>query len=45
MVEPLSLNFRVFTVKLIGIRKFSNFNFMVSFFCQITIKHFDEFPK
>ena len=25
MVEPLSLNFRVFTVKLVGVRKFRNF--------------------
>ena len=25
MVEPISLNFRVFTVKLVGIRKFRNF--------------------
>ena len=25
MVEPLSLNFRVFTVKLLGVRKFRNF--------------------
>ena len=25
MVEPLSLNFRVFTVKLVSVRKFRNF--------------------
>ena len=25
MVKPLSLNFRVFTVKLVGVRKFRNF--------------------
>ena len=25
MVEPLSLNFRVFTVKLVGVRKFRTF--------------------
>ena len=25
MVEPLMLNFRVFTVKLVGVRKFRNF--------------------
>ena len=25
MVEPLSLNFSVFTVKLVGVRKFRNF--------------------
>ena len=31
MVEPLSLNFRVLTVKLVGVRKFRNFTvFMIT---------------
>ena len=29
MVEALSLNFRVFTVKLIGVRKFRNFTVLL----------------
>ena len=32
MVEPLSLNFRVFTVKLVGVQKFRNF----TVFCSIS---------
>ena len=33
MIDPLSLNFRVFTVKLLGIPKFRNFT--------VPIKHHD----
>ena len=30
MVEPLSLSFRVFTVKLVGVQKFKNFTVSVN---------------
>ena len=35
MVEPFSLNFRVFTVKLVGVQKFRSFtvhNFLFGFY-------------
>ena len=31
MVEPLSLNFRLFTVKLVGVQKFRNFTVVLNF--------------
>ena len=35
MVEPLSLNFRVFTVKLVGVRKLRNFTVNASKSCCV----------
>ena len=34
MVESLSLNFRVFTVKLVGVRKFRNFKVHCKINCE-----------
>ena len=37
MREPLSLNFRVFTVKLVGVQKFRNFKVIMIIYASIQL--------